>query len=298
MSLGVDIVPLKTCTLNCVYCECGATTHHTLERAEYVPAETIINELDSFLEKASSIDIDVLTFAGGGEPTLNTALDRIINHLKSTYPHYKIALLTNSTLLHLEEVRKIIMPLDYVLPSIDAVSQTVFEKINNPVSGLNNSVVIEGLKTFSKEYTGTLWTEVFIVPSINDTEIEFKKIKKVLEEINPTRVQLNTLDRPGTFSWVEPATVERLDQIADFLLPLPVEIISRKFQNLHLSSENKQNIESLFTTLERRPLTIEDLAVALKKSINETNAIVEDLIMKKVLCSEDVGGKVFYKVRQ
>ena len=297
MSLGVDIVPLKTCTLNCVYCECGATTHHTLERAEYVPAQTVIDELDSFLEKASSLDIDVLTFAGGGEPTLNIALEKIIDHLKSTYPQYKIALLTNSTLFHREEARKIIMPLDYVLPSIDAVSQGVFEKINNPVSGLNNSIVIEGLKAFSREYTGTLWTEIFIVPGINDTEIELKKIKEVLEEVHPTRVQLNTLDRPGTYSWVEPATVERLNQIADFLLPLPVEIISRKFQNLQLNSKYSQNIESLFTTLKRRPLTIEDLAVALRKSINETNAIVEDLIMKKVLCSEDVRGKVFYRVK-
>ncbi|MFC1476375.1 radical SAM protein [Fibrobacterota bacterium] len=297
MSLGVDIVPLKTCTLNCVYCECGATSCHTLERAEYVPAETIIIELDSFLEKASSIDIDVLTFAGGGEPALNTALNKIISHLKTTYPHYKTALLTNSTLLHLDEVRKAILPLDYVLPSIDAVSQTVFEKINNPVPGLNNSVVIEGLKAFSKMYKGTLWTEIFIVPGINDTENELNKIKEVLEEVHPTRIQLNTLDRPGTFSWVEPATIDRLNQIANFLLPLPVEIISRKFQDLQLSSENPQNIESLFTTLKRRPLTIEDLAVALRKSINETNAIVEDLIMKKVLCPEDVRGKVFYRVK-
>lgn len=297
MSLGVDIVPLKTCTLDCVYCECGETSNHTLERAEYVPAETIINELDRFLEKASSIDIDVITFAGGGEPTLNTALDKIINHLKSTYPQYKIALLTNSTLFHLKEVRQVIMPLDYVLPSIDAVSQAVFEKINNPVTGLKNSTVIKGLETFAKEYSGTLWVEVFIVPGINDTESELIKIKEVLEEINPTRVQINTLDRPGTFMWVEPATVEKLNQIANFFLPLPVEIITRKFQNLHLSSENPKNIESLFTTLKRRPLTIEDLAAALKKSINETQALVKGLMFKKILSSEEVDGKVFYRIR-
>ncbi len=296
MSLGVDIVPLKTCTLDCVYCECGATSNHTLERREYVRTDVIIDELDRLLEKASSIDIDVITFAGGGEPTLNTALDKIINHLKSTYPQYKIALLTNSTLFHLKEVRQVIMPLDYVLPSIDAVSQAVFEKINNPVTGLKNSTVIKGLETFAKEYSGTLWVEVFIVPGINDTENELIKIKEVLEEINPTRVQINTLDRPGTFMWVEPATVERLNQIANFFLPLPVEIISRKFQNLHLSSENPKNIESLFTTLKRRPLTIEDLAAALKKSINETQVLVKGLMFKKILSSEDVGGKVFYKV--
>lgn len=297
MSLGVDIVPLKTCTLNCVYCECGATSHHTLERAEYIPAKIIIDELDNFLATAVPIDIDVITFAGGGEPTLNSAIDQIIKHLRTKYSEHKIALLTNGTLFHLKEVRQTIMPLDYVLPSIDAVSQPIFDKINNPVTGFDYSSYIEGLKIFSKEYKGTLWVEVFIVPGINDTESELKKIKKVLEEINPSRVQLNTLDRPGTYHWVEPASNERLHQIANFLLPLPVEIITRKFQNLQLNSENPQNIENLFTTLKRRPLTIEDLAAALKKSINETQVLVKGLMFKKILSSEEVDGKVFYRIR-
>lgn len=297
MSLGVDIVPLKTCTLNCVYCECGATSNHTLERAEYIPAKIIIDELDNFLATASPIDIDVITFAGSGEPTLNTAIDQIIEHLKTKYSEHKIALLTNSTLFHLKEVRQTIMPLDYVLPSIDAVSQPIFDKINNPVTGFDYSSYIEGLKIFSKEYKGTLWVEVFIVPGINDTESELKKIKKVLEEINPSRVQLNTLDRPGTCHWVEPASNERLNQIANFLLPLPVEIITRKFENLQLNSKNQQNIESLYTTLKRRPMTIEDLAVALRKSINETFLIAENLKNKKILSSEKVGDKTFYRIQ-
>lgn len=297
MSLGVDIVPLKTCTLNCVYCECGATSHHTLERAEYVKAGIIIDELDKFLTTASPIDIDVITFAGSGEPTLNTAIDQIIKHLRTKYSEHKIALLTNGTLFHLKEVRQTIMPLDYVLPSIDAVSQPIFDKINNPVTGFDYSSYIEGLKTFSKEYKGTLWVEVFIVPGINDTESELKKIKKVLEEINPSRVQLNTLDRPGTCHWVEPASNKRLNQIANFLLPLPVEIITRKFENLQLNSKNQQNIESLYTTLKRRPMTIEDLAVALRKSINETFLLIENLEHKKILSSEKVGDKTFYRIQ-
>lgn len=296
MSLGLDIVPLKTCTLNCVYCECGATSRHTRKRDEYIRAETIIDELDIFMEKAASLTFDVITFAGGGEPTLNTALEKIIIHLKSTYPHYKIALLTNSTLLHLEEVRTSIMPLDYVLPSLDAVSQSVFEKINTPVQGLHCSTIIDGLKRFAQDYRGTLWIELFIIPGLNDTEIELNKIKTILEEINPSRVQLNTLDRPGTCNWVEPASSEQLSHIADFLLPIPVEIITRTFQNLQLCPEDPQKIENLFTTLKRRPMTIEDLAVALRKSINETDTLVEDLLIKKVLSSEDVGGKIFYRM--
>ena len=295
MSLGVDIIPLKTCSLNCVYCECGATSHLGLERSEYVRANVIIEELDRFLKRASPGDIDVITFAGSGEPTLNTALDEIIQHLKTEYSEYKIALLTNSTLLHLTDVRQAIIPLDYVLPSLDAVSQSIFEKINKPAPGLKSSTVIEGLKTFAKEYIKTLWVEVFIIPGLNDTEEELKKLKKVLEEIKPARVQLNTLDRPGTCAWVEPASNERLNQIANFLLPLPVEIITRKFQDIQVDSVNKIKIESLFTTLKRRPMTIEDLAVVLKRNINETGVLLQDLINQKILHSENVGGKIFYK---
>lgn len=294
MSLGVDIIPFKTCTLNCVYCECGKTTRHTLSRKEYIPADEIIRELDRFMQ--SGPYLDVITFAGSGEPTLNTGIGRIIKHIRSTYPHYKTALLTNSTLLPLKEVRTSILPVDYVLPSLDAVSQPVFEKINNPLPGLSSAEVVDGLTAFAKEYTGILWVEVFIVPGINDTDEELSKIKHVLDKIEPARVQVNTLDRPAAYAWVQPAPAEQLSAIAEFFKPLPVEIISRNslVQTKHTGS--RQIADTLITALKIRPMTIEDLAVALQININEVFSLLDDLRKKRILSEEKVGDKTFYKV--
>jgi wyosine [tRNA(Phe)-imidazoG37] synthetase (radical SAM superfamily) len=288
------MVPFKTCTYNCVYCECGKTTNLTADRAEYIPAKHLINEIDSFLATAQTID--VITFAGSGEPTLNTALNDVIKHIKSRYPEYKTAILTNGSLLYLKEVRQSIMPVDYVLPSLDTISQSTFKKINSPAKSLFNNEIIEGLTVFSKEYKGTLWIEVFVVPGLNDTENELTLLKEILEKINPDRVQLNTLDRPGAYSWVEPVTSKRMQEIADFFLPLPVEIIARKITFSDLTSYSEQSIKSILQTLKRRPMTVEDLSVSFSNSINKTRIILDNLMQTNLISSEKVAGKFFYRV--
>ncbi|MDH4273038.1 MAG: radical SAM protein [Candidatus Aminicenantes bacterium] len=154
-SLGIDLIPFKTCCLNCLYCECGKTTVQTLERKEYVPARAIIQEIDAFLCTVPSLD--VITFAGSGEPTLNTALPALLRHIQTHYPQYKTALLTNGSLLYLEDVRQSLLTFNYVLPSLDAVRQKTFEKINQPAGNLDSQEIIEGLITFSKMYRGTMW---------------------------------------------------------------------------------------------------------------------------------------------
>ncbi len=294
MSLGVDMVPFKTCTLNCVYCECGKTTELTAERKEYIPAQALINELDARLSTAPHLD--VITFAGSGEPTLSTALSAVVNHVRTTYPQYKTAILTNSTLLHIREVRNTLMHIDYVLPSLDAVSQQTFEKINRPVATVSSTTVITGLIAFAKEYTGTLWVELFIVPGINDTNEELSLIKSVLEEIHPTRVQINTLDRPAPCEWVQPASQKQLSHIARFLLPLPVEIISRNATADPSIVNNTATLENLYAILKRRPMTIEDVAVAMQKNINEIFSLLDELKKNYSLIAEKVGDKTFYRL--
>jgi wyosine [tRNA(Phe)-imidazoG37] synthetase (radical SAM superfamily) len=132
-SLGLDVIPMKTCSLDCVYCECGRTTLFTNKRDEYIPTQQIIDELDKFLSN-NPPRIDVITLAGSGEPTLNTGIGKIISHIKTKYPQYKTAVLTNTVLLSQKEVREEILPVDFVLPSIDAIFEDSFRKINRPVS--------------------------------------------------------------------------------------------------------------------------------------------------------------------
>jgi wyosine [tRNA(Phe)-imidazoG37] synthetase (radical SAM superfamily) len=291
--LGIDLIPFKTCCLNCLYCECGKTTVHTLERKEYVPARAIIREIDAFLSGAPSLD--VITFAGSGEPILNTALPELLRHIQTRYPQYKTALLTNGSLFYLGEVRQSLLAFDFVLPSLDAVRQQTFEKINQPASGLSNQKAIDGLITFSKMYSGILWVEVFIIPGINDDEVELTLFKETLEKVSLDRVHLNTLDRPPAFTGVQPASSERLHQIARFLAPLPVEIISRKAEARPRITISRRDIDYFLATLRRRPMTVEDLSVTLGKNINEMYVLLDTLLAKKLIAAQTVNNRTFYQ---
>ena len=296
-SLGVDMVPFKTCTCNCVYCELGSATVSFAERREYVPAGELIDELQHFI--AVSSQFDYVTFAGSGEPTLNTALGTVIRFIKKTYPFLKIALLTNSTLLHISDVREEILPCDLVLPSLDAVSEEIFHKINCPCPGLNAKQVVEGLIEFARIYKGQLWVEVFIVPDVNDSSAELELFREVLLKINPTRVQLNSLDRPGACSWVTTASSESLQKIASYFSPLPVEIISRKAIDTITTLPHPENCEgTIVHQLQRRPATLEEIAVMCSATINEVTIAVEALVKKRTLTISIVDGKTFYTVRK
>ena len=142
ISLGVDLVPHKVCTFNCIYCEVGKTTKLTLERDEYIPFEDIKKELDDYLSRDPKLDF--ITFSGNGEPTLNSRIGDVIRYIKRDYPKYKLALITNGTLLYDPGVRKEVMDVDVLLPSLDAVSDIPYKKINRPVHGLNIDKITQG----------------------------------------------------------------------------------------------------------------------------------------------------------
>jgi wyosine [tRNA(Phe)-imidazoG37] synthetase (radical SAM superfamily) len=294
ISLGVDMVPFKTCTLDCVYCECGETTALTCERMEYVSARDLIDELDNFLSKNPKLDY--VTFAGSGEPTLNTALGEVLRFVKKNYPQYKTALLTNGTLFHISEVRSDALDFDLICPSLDAISDTAFEKVNRPQSALVNKQIIDSLVEFSKVYHGLLWVEVFIVPGINDSTDELHQFKDILTIINPTRVQLNSLDRPGACTWVRPATAKELSEIASFLAPLPVEIISRSGRPTRSDITGFDLEETVASLIRRRPSTLEELSITAGRTINEIAATLDDLKCKGIVEHYQVNDQIFYKI--
>lgn len=293
-SLGVDMTPRKTCNLNCVYCECGGEIPNN-ERKEYIAASVITGELQQYL--AGTTAIDYVTFAGSGEPTLNTALGTTIRFVKSTFPHCKCALLTNSTTLHLPEVREAIMPCDLVLPSLDAISDAVFARINRPHPTLRNSQIIEGLTTFAQTFPGQIWVEVFIVPGINDTPEELGLLKTHLLAINPARVQLNSLDRPGTCAWVVPAEREHLTSIAAFFAPLNVEIIARTAKTTANNAPPPPNItDTIIHQLQRRPATRKEIAQLCGISVAMIEKPLQELVAAQLISTETVQDQIFYTV--
>ena len=211
-SLGVDLVPLKTCNYDCVYCECGKTTHATRERQEFSPTEEVQSELSHFL--SSSPVLDFITFAGSGEPTLSRGIGRVIRFLKDQFPAYRIAVITNGSLLADPAVRSDLLAADVVLPTFSTTINETFQTMHRPVPGTDPVAILNGLLRFRQEYRGEIWLEVFIIPGLNTTDRELTGLRDAIRAISPDRVQLNTLDRPGTDDWVRPASPDELARIA------------------------------------------------------------------------------------
>jgi wyosine [tRNA(Phe)-imidazoG37] synthetase (radical SAM superfamily) len=148
MSLGIDLIPKKVCSLNCVYCEVGKTTNLTTDRLEYVNYDSVIAELEKFM--SNNPKIDYFTFSGSGEPTLNCRIGDVLKFIKVKYPKIKTAILTNGTLLYNKNLREELLDADVILPSLDAASKNVFRKINRPSKKLNVETHIQGLVDLRK----------------------------------------------------------------------------------------------------------------------------------------------------
>ena len=295
VSLGVDLIPYKYCPLNCVYCEVQRTTHLTMERQEFFPLQEIIAELDDALSKISTLDY--ITFSGAGEPTLYSRIGEIVSYIKTSYPQYKLALITNSILLPDSRVRQEIKDCDIILPSLDAVSQEAFQKINRPLSGLQAQDVINGLVLFRQDFTGEMWLEVFIIPHINDNPAELDSIIEAIRAIKPDRVQVNSLDRPGTEDWVTAApqhTLEQIQRLFTAELLYPVDIIANATYNREAESLDDEAIELIRSIITRRPSTAEDLSSNLELHINEVSKILRQLHLEGLIKVSRESRGVFY----
>jgi len=292
ISLGVDLVPHKTCSLNCIYCECGRTTCLTLDRKEYVPTDGILSELKEFLK--DNPELDYITFSGAGEPTLHSEIGAIIRFIKKNFPQYQLALITNGTLFFLPDVREEIKLVDLVLPSLDAASEQTFRKMNHPNRELKIKTIIDGLANFQKNYNGTMWLEVFIVPGINDTDNEIRLLREAIHLIQPTLVQLNTLDRPGTDNRVNPATEEFLKKLA-ILLDWETEIIAKFTPRNQIACYNTDVENTILQLVKRRPCTLDDLCSTLGKHHSEVNKYLETLLNRNIIIAKKMERGVFFE---
>ncbi len=257
-SLGVDIVPLKTCTLDCVYCQVGNTTHKTLERNEYVSPDVVIDDIQEVLKKDTTIDY--ITFSGSGEPTLNSALGVMIRRIKSLCA-YPVAVITNGTLLYLPEVRQDLLGADLVIPSLDAITPAIFNKVNRPSSGLDVGKIIEGLALFQREFKGRLWIEVLIVKGVNDSREELHKINAVVQRIAPDKIQINSIFRPGAEKDFECADADTLEYARDLFGP-KAEIIG-EFKKERTAGSQGTLTDDILQLLKRRPCSVKQLSLSL-----------------------------------
>ncbi|NLV26208.1 MAG: radical SAM protein [Methanomicrobiales archaeon] len=292
-SLGIDLIPFKTCSYNCVYCECGATTDLTSQRREFFPPDIIIKQLDDAL--ASSPKLDYITFAGSGEPTLSLSLGPVLAHLKENYPSYKIAVLTNGSLCTNPDVRQELLPADLISPTMTTPSQEIFEKIHRPAQDLSVKDIIQGMVSLRNEYSGQIWLEVFLIPTINTSTEDLENLRETVYLIRPDRVQLNYLDRPGTESWVSPPGHSMLKDIQKYFSEggIPVDIIGLDYQ-IPILSPDDTSVSLIDETLRRRPCTAEDIALMTGLTAPEVRKKLAVMVRDGIVQSKSGERGIFY----
>lgn len=293
MSLGIDIVPAKVCSLDCVYCEVGKTTNLSIERDIFFNVQELFAEIEDYFNHHP--DPDYITFSGSGEPTLNAKINDILAFIKDKRPHVPVAILTNGTLLSHQIVRSSIMAADLVLPSLDAATEKTFKRINRPHKSIDLKSHIQGLIDFRQEYSGMIYLEVFILPGYNDNIVDLLALKDVLSKINPEEIHLNTLDRPGLLPSLRSATREELERIRELWAMENIVIISSPQGRTNLTTQGDDALTTIMETISRRPCTLEDLTQLLGMHVNEVNKYLRILEEKKQIetFSQDRG--IFYK---
>jgi wyosine [tRNA(Phe)-imidazoG37] synthetase (radical SAM superfamily) len=287
-SLGIDLTPYKTCSLDCVFCQLGRTTDKTIERQEYVNIQEVLAELEEWLETDGVADY--ITLSGSGEPTLHERFGDVLALIreKSEIPSL---LLTNGTLLHLPEVRKAAAQASIVKVSLSAWDQASFGWVNRPHAELRFEELISGQKAFRREYTGQLWMEVFLISGMNAMPGDVRKIAALAEEIGPDRIQLNTAIRPAAEDFAVPVSKERMMELTALFHP-QAEIIA-EFSN-QKDLKLRATKESVLAMLQRRPCTAGQIAEGFGMHLNEVSKYLGNLLSTDQIRTERKGETIYY----
>ncbi len=291
LSLGVDLVPYKTCTFDCIYCQIGRTAKTVTERRPYVEPEKIISELKLSLAEGDAPDF--ITLGGSGEPCLNSEIGRIIRQIRQI-SDIEVAVLTNGSLLWSPQVRADLLQADVVLPSLDAYDEETFRKINRPHPDVSFEALFGGLAEFRKVYNGRIWLEIFIVRGINDTQEAMAAFRSYMEELAPDRIHINTAVRPPAEDYAGQVSGQKLEHLAS-VLGNGAEVVA-EFREKKGALNGKQMDTRILEMLSRRPCTASDIAAGLgleEKSVARRMTEFSD--SGKVETKKSGGRKYYFK---
>jgi wyosine [tRNA(Phe)-imidazoG37] synthetase (radical SAM superfamily) len=289
-SLGVDVLPGKYCSFDCIYCQVGKTTNKEVERNSFFDPEKIVGEITSESKRLGNID--VITFSGSGEPTLNCDIGWLIKETKKRLG-LPVSVITNSSLLLDKKVRSDLYLADVVLPSLDAVSEDIFRYINKPHFQIEIDGIIEGLKRFRAEYKGKIWLEIMLIKGINDVPDELEKMKEVIKYIGADKIQLNTVTRPPAEETARGLSNTALKKICASLGE-GSEIIC-KFEKrtkkgcIHLQSEMVSDI------LSRRSLTLDDIVRITGVTVRVAKKGLQNMEAEGKIKTTHIGGAIYYR---
>lgn len=288
LSLGVDLIPAKTCTYDCLYCEVGRTTSQEVEPCPHVPVEALVEEVRRKLARTSP---DAITLAGSGEPTLHSGIDRIITSIRNA-TDIRIALLTNGSLFWRDDVRERVLAADIILPTLTTAREETFRAIHRPPAGLTLELVARGLKRLRQDFEGELFLEIMLLSGINDTESEITALKGMIAGISADRIQLNTVVRPPADRHALPVDPKRLEEIRAFIGGR-AEIVA-EFHPAGGRSGKESPIGELREMLRRRPLRLSDIEAAMGLSGEEAEDMVKALLMKGSILRRIHAGDTYY----
>lgn len=289
LSLGVDPVPLKTCNLNCVYCQLGPTSLSKGVSPAYPPVSAVLHDTRKALTPGGVIDH--VTVSGSGEPTLYPDLGPLIRGIKAM-TRIPLAVMTNGTLLSSRDVRESLCQADAVLPSLDAADNPTFNRIARPPGGLDVGDVIAGLVVFRRQFCGQFWLEVLLIHGLNDTPAHLSHLKAAIDIIKPDRIHLNTVVRPPASEWALAVPSDRMADIASYLGP-QCEVIAdppRKVQGAALG----EMPELIIQAVKRRPMTMQDLTELLGAMLAQVSPCVTRLLGAGVIQSRLYQGRRYY----
>ena len=287
-SLGVDLIPFKTCTMDCVYCQLGETTCEVSERGDYVPIQDVVAELEQW--KQSDGRADHITLAGSGEPTLHIYFGDVLRWVRDQTAIPSV-LLTNGTLLHDPKVREEAALADKVKVTLSAWDEASFQQIHRPAQGVSFDLLVKGERAFRQIYAGELSVEVFIVDGMNSRVSEVRQIAEMVRSIEPDRIDINTVIRPPAMKGIQAAAPDLLETLAGLFgerASVTASFKKRGFASMDLDAD------VIVGLLQRHPATCEQLAAEFNLQEEEMFRLLKHLISSGRLKTEQVGEDIYY----
>ena len=290
LSLGIDIVPAKVCTLDCVYCQIGRTTERSTDRRDFFDVREVLSELEGVL--AGGVQADFVTIGGSGEPTLNARLGELIDGIREV-TDIPLAIITNGTLLFRADVRADCAKADVVVPSLDAGDAATFELVNRPAPDISIEKLVSGLAAFREVFSGQIWLEVFLIEGANTSPEQLVVLRSHIERIRPDKIQLNSAVRPVAEEGIEALSRDRLEAIAR-QLGENCEIVGAA-PEAHMSPHIERTRDDVLSTLKRRPCSVDDLCCGLGINRHEAAKHLAYLVEQGHITSECREGVTYYR---
>ena len=287
-SLGVDVIPYKTCTYDCIYCQLGRTTCKTVARHSWMPVEELLQQIANRLGTRP----DWVTIGGSGEPTLYADMGALIRKIKEL-TDIPVAVLTNGSLLGSKEVRDDLLPADLVIPSLDAGNPELFKYVNRPHQSISFERMVEGLIQFRREYAGQYWLEVLLVGGITGITGPVEQIAAIADRIKPDHIHLNTVVRPPAEAYAMPVPMDLLECYAAAFGDKATVIA--ELPETDIQSAVDTYPAALLDLLSRRPSTIQDIAKFLGMHLAEAVKYMDRLIAKGQVQREQQSHQLFYR---